>query len=359
MAGLDRTREFFSAGGVILSGRGRPLSRMIAGLGLAAAVTVIAVPDDGRKARHEASRSSAELHAVDMKADAAGKETLPTGVEGRPTLLPTAEDALSLLVYHARRAASVLHIHQFGEFRVPQYVAGEIVRAANDTGFPSETLMAIAEKESSFDVDARPRQGTALGLMQFLEQKWLEVVSDYGGEFGLSSEAASIKTRAEGKGIEYYVEDPREQERILELRRVPYLSAALAAKNLIAAKKRIEARLDKAMSDADLYLPHFLGTNGAGNLLAKSEEKPGALARKVFPKAARYNAAMFIGKAGKPLTVRQFHDRTRSVIEGRVGKYRNVEEQVERAAYVPETPAGSGGIADLVTSGYDAGLLRR
>jgi hypothetical protein len=60
--------------------------------------------------------------------------------------------------------------------------------------------------------------------------------------------------------------------------------ADLAAKNLLAAKERIEARLETAMDEKDLYLPHFLGTNGAAKLLSSAEEKPDAKASKFSPR---------------------------------------------------------------------------
>ncbi len=114
--------------------------------------------------------------------------------------------------------------------------------------------------------------------------------------------------------------------------------ADLAAKNLLAAKERIEARLETVMDERDLYLPHFLGTNGAAKLLSSAEEKPDAKASKFFPKAARFNGSMFKAK-GKQLTVGQFHQRMRSFIEARIGKYSDVETRVKAAALAPWTAA--------------------
>jgi hypothetical protein len=221
-------------------------------------------------------------------------------------------------------------VHRFGKYKVSQQVASEILRAAEDTQFPADTLFAIAEKESSFDINNRPPKGSALGLMQFLKQSWLEAVKKYGDEFGLDDEAEKIRTRPDGNGELHYVRNKAEEKRILEIRRDPYLSAALAARNLLDARDRIEARLDKAMDDRDLYLPHFLGTSGAAKLLSTAEEKPDARASKFFPKAARFNGTMFTAK-GKPLTVTQFHQRMRAFIEARIGKYSDVETRVKTA----------------------------
>lgn len=264
--------------------------------------------------------------------------TAPERKEVKETLVDALKDTVSILSEGAEQIVNGMSVHKFGEYKVSQYIATEILRAAKDTRFPADTLFAIAEKESSFDINNRPPKGSALGLMQFLDQTWLEAVKKFGEEFGLGDEAEMILTRPDGKRERHYVADKAEEERILELRRDPYLSAALAAKNLLAAKERIEARLDTAMDERDLYLPHFLGANGAAKLLSTAEEKPDAKASKFFPKAARFNGTMFKAK-GKQLTIGQFHQRMRSFIEARIGKYRDVETRVRAAALSPWTAA--------------------
>lgn len=233
--------------------------------------------------------------------------------------------------------------HRFGEYEVSHFVASEIVRAARDTGVPADVLMAIAEKESSFDVDARPPKGSAFGLMQFIEQTWLQSVARFGAKHGLAAEAAAIEQRDVDGAREYYVEDEEELERILQLRRQPYLATALAARNLLAARERIETRLDNKVevSDADLYLPHFLGTGGATRLLEGCEESPEKSAIKMFPKAARYNAALFRDAKGEALTAAGLHRRLRGLIEKRRTKYQparyrpGVVQIVQRAEFRP------------------------
>ncbi|TIS99894.1 transglycosylase SLT domain-containing protein [Mesorhizobium sp.] len=262
--------------------------------------------------------------------------------KGEGTLADALKGTVSILSKGAEQIVVGMSVHEFGEYKVSQYIASEILRAAKDTQFPADTLFAIAEKESSFDINNRPPKGSALGLMQFLDQTWLEAVKNYVAEFGLGDEAELIRIRLEGKREYHFVDDKAEEERILEFRRDPYLSAALAAKNLLAAKERIEARLEKAMDERDLYLPHFLGTNGAANLLSNADETPNAKASKIFPKAARFNTAMFRAK-GKQLTVGQFHQRMRSFLEARIGKYSDVETRVKEA-----DPSWTAGIENLV-----------
>ncbi|TGT95159.1 transglycosylase SLT domain-containing protein [Mesorhizobium sp. M5C.F.Ca.ET.164.01.1.1] len=194
--------------------------------------------------------------------------------KGEGTLADALKGTVAILSEGAGQIVIGMSVHEFGEYKVSQYIASEILRAAKDTQFPADTLFAIAEKESSFDINNRPPKGSALGLMQFLDQTWLEAVKKYGAELGLGDEAELIRIRLEGKREHHFVDDKADEQRILEFRRDPYLSAALAAKNLLAAKVRIEARLEKAMDERDLYLPHFLGTNGAAQLLSNADETP-------------------------------------------------------------------------------------
>jgi hypothetical protein len=340
-------------------GRGQLLSKTIAGLGLAATVAIVPRPLHSGVlpgGAVEFALSTAvpsplldfpsavpQFDIIDPDA------TAPQRKEVKDTLVDALKDTVSILSEGAEQIVTGMSsVHEFGEYKVSQYIAGEILRAATDTRFPADTLFAIAEKESSFDINNRPPKGSALGLMQFLDQTWLEAVKNYGGEFGLGDEAEMILTRPDGEREHHYVEDEAEEDRILELRRDPYLSAVLAAKNLLTAKERIEARLETAMDERDLYLPHFLGTNGAAKLLSNAEEKPDAKASKFFPKAARFNGSMFKAK-GKQLTLGQFHQRMRSFIEARIGKYRNVETRVKAAALSPWTAA------DIESLVYDLG----
>src|SRR5690606_31140893 len=101
------------------------------------------------------------------------------------------------------------------------------------------------------------------------------------------------------KRTEFYVDNPKAEKRILNMRTSAYQSAVFAALNLLDAKNSIEARVNAEMSDEELYLPHFLGTTGARKLLEHSVAKPNTAAAKVFPSAARSNRTLFRGKGGK------------------------------------------------------------
>lgn len=332
--GLSRTREFFSTGGFMLGGEGTPLSRKLAGMGLAAAVLVVPIQDYGAQEPHadpaavSQERPPAALPSGDAEGHAPSASPFLVAFD-LAMALPIATSATAGDFLDAAReiAAKAKQTHTFGDYEVPHLVAFEIVRAARDTGFPPETLMAIVEKESSFDVYAESTTSSATGLTQFLDQTWLEAVRDHGAEFGLEDEAAAVRSRRTKKGEVLYIEDAEEERRVLDLRFVPYLACVLAVRRLQEARQAVEARTG-SFEDEDIYLPHFLGTNGAGKLIEASADKPKAVAAKVFPAAARANRGMFRA-GGRQLTVRQFHTRARAIIADRIGKYRGVEDRLE------------------------------
>ena len=112
----------------------------------------------------------------------------------------------------------------FEQMRVPRWLAETVVRAAQVTGVDPAYLMALADKESSLLPDNKARTSSAVGLFQFVEGTWLEVLRRYGPKHGYAAEAEAIQI-VKGKPV---VADVRQRETILSLRRDPYLSALMA-----------------------------------------------------------------------------------------------------------------------------------
>jgi hypothetical protein len=361
---MNKSKEFFANGGMIFSNKHNFLAKTVQALGLAAVVTIF--PANASKADFNnviqpsmvpIAKNTADIVNYDkvaMKRIAAKfadgsiqrlKESweLARQQAAEEVLVETAQkvaeagvtgmlaEAAEYVAYHSEQVSVNLSVHEFGHYKVPHYVAKEIVRAAKDTNFPAETLFAIAEKESSFDITASPKTSSAFGLMQFLDQKWFEMVKNHGSDYGLEYEAEIINERQNGGKIEYYVDNEVAKQRILNLRTSPYLSAVFTAINLLDAKGKIEIRVNAELSNEELYLPHFLGTNGAGKLLEQSAAKPNIAAAKVFPAAAKANRNMFRGKGGRSLTISQFKDKIVSTIEKRTQKYTEVESIIAEA----------------------------
>src|SRR3954462_3135820 len=73
----------------------------------------------------------------------------------------------------------------FEQMRVPRWLAETVVRAAQVTGVDPAYLMALADKEASLLPDNKARPSSAVGLFQFVEGTWLEVLRRYGPKHGL------------------------------------------------------------------------------------------------------------------------------------------------------------------------------
>ncbi|MFN3889698.1 MAG: transglycosylase SLT domain-containing protein [Beijerinckiaceae bacterium] len=223
--------------------------------------------------------------------------------------------------------------YSFGPMRLKHGLVRTIVDAAYLAGVDPRLLMAIADKESSFMVGARAPTSSATGLFQFIDGTWLRAIRDYGPSFGLHREASLI---AMGDGGPF-IADERERARVLSLRNDPFLSTLLAAAMLRAEQEKLAERLGRPISDAEVYLVHFLGPAGAQKFLSVLAEKPKTLAANLLPQAARANRPIFYAtRKRKPqsLSVAQVHEKIGSALERRLARYRDLDFS-GAAAYAP------------------------
>nr|WP_256372682.1 transglycosylase SLT domain-containing protein [Roseibium sp. RKSG952] len=188
-----------------------------------------------------------------------------------------------------------------------------------------KVMMAIAEKESAFRPAVKARGSTAVGLFQLIESTWLETVKAHGPKHGLDGEADAIKvTHSKKKNRTIYsVPNSNMRRHIMNLQKDPYVATLMAGEYIQAARAKLEARTGKAVAQEDVYLPHFLGTNGARRLLEASASKPERAANTVFPRAARANRSIFRNK-NHWITIAQLHTKLRGIVKDRMGKYENV-----------------------------------
>src|SRR5690606_13638504 len=105
-------------------------------------------------------------------------------------------------------------------------IASALQAASQRTGVEFGYLLKTAMRESSLDCHAKSKTSSACGLFQFTEQSWLGTLKQYGGELGLSAEAAKISTTPQGR---FHVENAAQRAEILALRNDPYVSALMAA----------------------------------------------------------------------------------------------------------------------------------
>ena len=90
--------------------------------------------------------------------------------------------------------------------------------------------------------------------------------------------------------------DQKVREAILDLRRDPYVSAAMAAELLKYDSEEIKEKLGRDLRKGEFYLMHFLGRQGAHRLLDVVNESPEIRASVIFPEAAAANRAIFYDK---------------------------------------------------------------
>jgi len=254
-------------------------------------------------------------------------------MEEQPATSALIADTLSAL---PRPAGSNDGVVQFGEARVPRAVVAPIVRASAETGVDPAYMMALADKESRFDVEARNPASSAEGLFQFVTATWLEMIRDFGARHGLAAETASVS----GRGGALTIANPAARARVLGLRKDPYVAALMAAELAKRDRSRVESRIGRALRTSELYVAHFLGTASAGRFFTLSSDKPDEVAQKVFRNAARANRSLFVsggaqkrgGKGhGRGLTVAELHERLDGMIDRRISRYEGVAALVQEA----------------------------
>lgn len=211
---------------------------------------------------------------------------------------------------------------RFGQRSVPLKVVDTIVKVSEEAGVDPVYMMALADKESSFDTDAKASRSSAQGLFQFVRGTWLELIRDYGPRHGLAEEAAAVK----GSGPAITVAGGM-KEHVLSLRNDPRVAALMAAELIKRDRERIEARVGRPLSTTEMYLAHFLGTASAGKFLSLSNERPEETAAKAFRSAAKANRSLFTQKEGgkrRHLTIAEFQSRIEDMIDARLARYRGV-----------------------------------
>lgn len=209
----------------------------------------------------------------------------------------------------------------------PVTVVDTIRRAAATTEVDAAYLMALADKESSFNPVAKAKTSSAEGLYQFIDQTWLDAVRSFGLRHGLVVEAAAIEREA-GR---YRLSDEELRRRVLDLRRDPYMSAVMAAEMLKRDKTRLEAEIGRPVTTEEYYLAHFLGPAGAERLLKAVSSSPKAAAARSFPAAARANRSIFTvrqGRRSRSATTTELYERLTGMMAKRIDRYDDGDQRV-------------------------------
>lgn len=224
-------------------------------------------------------------------------------------------------------------------------IAGVLQEASLRTGAEFDHLITTAMRESRLNPAAKARSSSATGMFQFIEQTWLGMVKKHGAEHGLGGQAAQIFQDSSGR---YIVPDAGVRREILALRQDTRISALMAGELSEDNRKVLEDRLDRGVSDGELYAAHVLGAGGAARLIRAAEETPSAAAANVFPSAARANRAIFYedGRARTLAEVSAFLTR-----KGETPDFRRPSGPVYAENETPPTAPAPGSGAPLAAVG--------
>jgi hypothetical protein len=182
-------------------------------------------------------------------------------------------------------------------------VTGAIRHASRVTGTNFQYLVATAQVESRFNPGAAAPTSSARGLFQLIEQTWLATLKEQGPALGYGDVANAIERTASGQ---YAVTDPRLNNRIMNLRSDPTANAVMAGAYTKTNASQLAGRLGRSPTEGELYVAHFLGSNGASRLISLAESAPGVRADRAFPTPAKANPSIFYDK-GRPRSVAEVY----------------------------------------------------
>ena len=174
-------------------------------------------------------------------------------------------------------------------------VRSAIAVAAQSTGVDFDYLLAQARLESSLDPSARARGSSAAGLFQFTGATWLSTLDRHGADHGLEWAGAAIRNGQ--------VADPALRSQILALRFNPQVAALMAGELANDNRAALGQVLGREPDSAELYLAHFLGSDGAARFLTALHRDPGQSAAAILPRAAAANRTIFFSGSGAPRSV--------------------------------------------------------
>lgn len=197
--------------------------------------------------------------------------------------------------------------------RVDHPLSRPLRSASEATGVSFDYLMRTAKRESNLDPKAEASGSSATGLFQFIEQTWLGLVKREGDQLGLKAQAEAIQQDKSGRFI---VTEPEARRQILELRKDPELSARLAGVFTRENKGVLRESLGRDPSAGELYIAHFMGANGARDLIGQAAAQPEGIAAKSFPDAAAANRPIFYDVKGRARTNREVYAQLVAMHEG-------------------------------------------
>jgi hypothetical protein len=186
---------------------------------------------------------------------------------------------------------------------VPQGLAYVLNSAGDKSNVDFDYLLQTAIRESSLDPEARASSSSAVGLFQFLDSTWLQVMKEQGPRLGYQHYADAIAVDSDG---DYVVPNKAMRQEILALREDPQVAADMAAAFTRSNGAYLEGKFGKHPSPGELYIAHFLGPQGAEKLFRAGLDNPDQIAARLFPRQAKANPQIFYD-SGQPRTIRDLY----------------------------------------------------
>jgi hypothetical protein len=174
-------------------------------------------------------------------------------------------------------------------------ITGAVQQAAESSGISFEYLLTTAQIESNLNPGAQASTSSAKGLYQFIDQTWLGTLKTSGAANGYGRYADAIARSSDGH---YEVADPGMRAAIMQLRSDPSASAAMAGAFTRSNADQLQAAIGRPPTEGELYIAHFLGSDGASRLINAATAQPRASAADMFPQAAAANRGIFFDGAG-------------------------------------------------------------
>ena len=315
-----------------------------------------------RRSLHLALAAGLIMGLQGLTAGPAAVATIPTGLLARPAAVPTVQEditgsvvtasvaftpklakdpglfkdildgAFSIVKPRAEKPASPTiseteigdpdELIPFNGRNVPRWLVHSILKAAHATGADPVYMMTLADVESSLSPEAKARTSSAQGLFQFIDSTWIETVYHHAADYGFKAAAEAIRYVNGELAVE-----PRDREWVMSLRTDPYFSALMAGELIKDVERALHSQGERELAEAELYLAHFLGASSAVRFLEVLDQDPNMKASKLFPKAARANAGLFMdgkGRKRRPVSVAELYNKIDSKIVRRLDRYEGI-----------------------------------
>jgi hypothetical protein len=227
-------------------------------------------------------------------------------------------------------------------------VAGAIREAARSTGASFEYLLTAARIESNLNPAAQATTSSAKGLYQFVDQTWLATLKQAGPALGYGQYADAITQTVDGR---FEVADPIQRAAIMRLRSDPAVSATMAGAYARTNAAQLSAAIGRQPTAGEVYIAHFLGSDGAAKLIKAAATQPRANAAAMYPQAAAANPGIFLNRFGLPRSAGELYSTLIGRFEG--ARAATVARGLLGDLSAPAVPADPAGVTQAFAQASD------